>query len=1375
MKTLLPSLASVSSRGPWARARKPVTSLAALTLAFGAVAASAVAAHAGAPAPVQIDSVESTSDPYANASSPFGADMHLLRQDDILLTLGNENASAASMQNRWLSTIDSPPGSGTQCAMDTGCDYTYAAYDLEQSSAVGRFFDTPSDSIVQFPSYPSSISGRSPTGGFTFDTLTAGTKGYALASSQALPYGTNATTTARSAIGDFNGDGYDDVLMVYSDWRQPFGGNGRARIAHAVDTSDPSKGFTFGPESSLGISTDIRSVAVGDFNNDGKPEVAVLYVDDNRFPNIAIYSVDAGLALHLQEVNTVADPVDWNAPDMPGQLLAGTFRPGGGQQLVMAVEEEYKTSLRVFGFTNPDSPFYPYEKGKVLLDNATRVKLAAGRFDWSAPTDSIAVMASWPSENKNSTSTVQVINVDPTSLRPAVAATVDVQKDLYETSDRNYVALDIAVGDFANTSGTGSPTIPNPNEQIAIATGYVDGKSAGIQQFQAKDVFTMNVAPNTAPADGGAPSSLAVTKFSQTPVKFTLPGSSGKVTYLSIAPADLQGRSLRLGPGYKLAINSVSPTMMLAQPPSHVDAVVGADGTYDLVNKTMTPTGFSANYQSQSGTNVSDSETDTHGWAEGVQNETAIKFRAGTKSDNLHVGGSYSFGSELNKRTDATYGTQIGVTKQYSTSTATNDVVLYDDGTTYLWTYQIVGKDVCLDGSDTCDVKYPATITFTTNGPKRTTLASAETLPWYQPVWENGNLLSYPTSEKQLFAGTDRPLTLNTPLGMVTDLSSATETTTWAGSQSQGSSVNSSETSKQSGSFSLGFTAGWPEGRLDVDGTTKWDLSDQTGHLATKNASISASTALGIKKGASFKIEYGFTPYIFGENAPPDYFTVDDPNFNWTQPISSNGIQSFGPTRTAFVVDPMSYSGRRWWRDTYGPSDGTFDVALNHPVRWRNLNTVTWPRNNPDNCVANGTGYMDCAIPNGGNAANPADDFFHAMRGFFVFPKQSANPQPNPANFDDQGMQAQLATEGDTVTLETRVYNYSLNAMPAGTVVHANFYAMPWGDDDAPADGGKSFLVKRWSSNEGIQPFANKYDVPNYTIASADFDTHGHSGDYAFWVVVWAEDANGKMVGELPGKGLASNPGSLESTTYSDFVALEPTTANHWRAFDSDPDTVSFSNNIGFYENIFHIIPSSSAVSTLAKPLPSGPSGSINALTVEALDLPHTVVERGDLAGIQATIDNRGAPMQIVTAYFYDGDPDKGGAMVAARRVPYLASGARRRVQVQYAPSACGTHDIYMEVLHDGLATKKVEAVQTIQVDCSDEDDAGVLSTLDVDGGTTGPGDGGTTDAGNNEAPKDGEGGCSVAPGSPSGGGLGWLAPLGMVVTSFLARRKRKA
>jgi len=66
--------------------------------------------------------------------------------------------------------------------------------------------------------------------------------------------------------------------------------------------------------------------------------------------------------------------------------------------------------------------------------------------------------------------------------------------------------------------------------------------------------------------------------------------------------------------------------------------------------------------------------------------------------------------------------------------------------------------------------------------------------------------------------------------------------------------------------------------------------------------------------------------------------------------------------------------------------------------------------------------------------ANVADAPFYEMKGLFVTPG---------ATYD--GPQITKTALGSKVNLKARIYNYSLANFPAGSVMHVQFYAQPWG------------------------------------------------------------------------------------------------------------------------------------------------------------------------------------------------------------------------------------------------------------------------------------------------------------------------------------------
>jgi hypothetical protein len=70
------------------------------------------------------------------------------------------------------------------------------------------------------------------------------------------------------AVGDFNGDGRPD-LAVGNLFNVP------GTVSVLLNTTAPGAGVpSFAPEQTFAVGADNRSVAVADFNGDGKPDLA---------------------------------------------------------------------------------------------------------------------------------------------------------------------------------------------------------------------------------------------------------------------------------------------------------------------------------------------------------------------------------------------------------------------------------------------------------------------------------------------------------------------------------------------------------------------------------------------------------------------------------------------------------------------------------------------------------------------------------------------------------------------------------------------------------------------------------------------------------------------------------------------------------------------------------------------------------------------------------------------------------------------------------------------------------------------------------------------------------------------------------------------
>jgi len=1354
------------------RSSKPVTSLAALLAASGALlvtASPALASADGAP-------------DYGPVLDPLSPATHLLRNDDLAVTLGWENPEAPGVQLNWISSIPTLNSGGVQCeAHDDGtlCESGYDAWDYEGPPTAGRFFDADTDFVV-------ALGGRAETGNYTVQTWagSGGMIGSSTMISQPLPYPSNRFTRSTTAIGDFNRDGVDDLVIGYSDWNTQFPGNARVRIATAVDVDNPSRGFDFGHEVHLPTSTtdphdlpySIRSLAAGDFNGDGQPDLAILYIDDQKNPNIAVYSVDSSRNLQLQETNLLLDPINYTGRDAPMQLVAGTFVPGNHQQLALVhTSDSYGlTRLHVFDFDA--GSYYPREKSTYLASiMATKVRLIPGQFDWSTQAQALVLMTDQVA-TRDSKSDVKVLRMDPKTFAISVAGSVNVPQDMGGTN-QNYVALDIAVGNFDNTApppgwdgGAGydaGAARRDPNLQLAIGIGNClegcPGTDGKLSRFQLGVVNIYDVIDRTTGA-------YALKKRSAVPLH-PLRDGWGPVTRLNLLAADLEGRSVRLGSGVKIAIERTSPTVIVAQPPSHVDyAKPNPASPATVVNLGFAPDKFHSTFAQTGATDTSLSRTDTKSWGFTGKISVGSQIKVGTINEDgslkngVDVQACFTAEQDENEETDSTYGASTSFSETISTQTSTNDVVWYESGYEYLYIYEAVGKTVCPSGQTTCDAaaRVPLTVMFTAPGSKGPHIDSGDALPWYQPVWENGNILSYPANMAQLSYGMPQQQVMATSQTVSTDGSGVDVSTTWTNNSTNSGSYTYSKQFRENGSLSVEYSSDAvpfrsATAKLGVKLTADIGGSDGMSAVRTQSTTVSASNNLTMEKQVNFKdpgtYVYSFTPYVLGGTTPPGYLDGTDAITPGSGlPPNPARAEAFGPLRTAFTVDPLSKNAA-FFRNNYGKAP---DIALNHPGRWYS-GRPGYDAPIPSNCLDTRDGYMDCAYLNDRLPAFPGSDTFHKMRGFFVFNAGEGNPA-DPAN---QGMQQVSTTVGHSEVLEARVYNYSLMSMPGGSTVHVRFYGMPWDvANGCPVDpNGASFLIGQYDGNS-IPPFSTTAATPNYILATTTFDATGHDNqDLMFWVVAWGENVDGSLMGELDGKGLTSNPRSASSSAFVDLTDLEPLVVNQWPPTppgDAGPVMTSFSNNIGIFPQVFHVFPATSSTDLQGA---SALSDDPRPLAVSEVRARQTALKLGEPTEISARVHNPAQAMRGANAYFYDGDPQAGGKPVGMQRLSYMNAGGDQKVMTSYAPRTCGTHDIYVSVGDHGVENGAVRALDSIQVTCDPPNLVRTEGSHDCPIPTPGG---------------DGEGGCSVAR-RGTAGAWGLFAPLAAVAAALWARRKRKA
>lgn len=278
------------------------------------------------------------------------------------------------------------------------------------------------------------------------------------------------------------------------------------------------------------------------------------------------------------------------------------------------------------------------------------------------------------------------------------------------------------------------------------------------------------------------------------------------------------------------------------------------------------------------------------------------------------------------------------------------------------------------------------------------------------------------------------------------------------------------------------------------------------------------------------------------------------------------------------------------------------------------------------------------------------------MKGLLITPKEA----------NEKGPQITQARAGSDVLLQARVYNYSTTDVPPGYTVQVQFYGQPW-DETTKNPTGDAFLIDQVSlppipgfNSQSNPPTPQQ---PNWVLASTDkLDTIAHAGQYlAFWVLVWMQDTQGNLIGEMPGHGLTQLPGTLTSIT------------------DTAGLLEAYSNNVGLYPSLFYIAP----------PHAEGVTHVDNGnedLRLGRIQLSKRIALLGEKVIVRANVHAQDDHDDLA-ALFYDGNPDKGGKPFEYETISHVRGGSFYHLKTLYKPEDCGVHDIYLDVRPKGLRT----------------------------------------------------------------------------------------
>jgi hypothetical protein len=775
---------------------------------------------------------------------------------------------------------------------------------------------------------------------------------------------------------------------------------------------------------------------------------------------------------------------------------------------------------------------------------------------------------------------------------------------------------------------------------------------------------------------------------------------NGPIEGVLVAPlqvGDLQGRSLLLGAPEKTTVAAhTQPDTVLGMPPMHVDYIVPPDSSTnnpppEVLNVNVFPDSFNTAYNFQTTTSAQASRQSSTSYTASTKESAEGKVSYGVPDvDSVSVEVKTSATQTHQSTVSNTYNTYSSQTYTFNTATVFDDKVAATSETMNIYSYPVIGQTICPAANPSCTDSERVPLYIQYSAPDNILHippTDAAGLEWFQPPNEPGNLFSYPGSFTLLKAGGPQQLDLLTP-----------SNTEWASSSMGSFSVewnNSSSAAFSSGSVSThsfdtsvtvsgeaSFEGGGVSGSASVDYNQSTSVS--TLNTATQTFGESTGVTLNRVEVENSDFLYAGQSYIFGQSAPSGTIQTDLK--------LSTDVKSTGYLQVGHAADPLStklIQSGDWWKQAYTAAP---DVALHHPQRWLQMEpSGSIPQQVQFNCPIGYTSAFGTPSDDPGSCTstnttptpmNVTDALFYQMKGLFVTPGTSIG-----------GPTTTVATLGDTVTLQARIYNYSLTNMPDDTTVHVRFYAQPWDSTQgqfAAGSGKYGFADAVYidevqlapipafcggPGSQGDDPCTDDNAPLNWVLAQTSWDTSTLSPPpssdtmWKFWVVVWMEDSAG-LVPEIAQHGLTSIP--VQNVASLAEIPVE-----------------TYSNNLGFYNQVFKL-----ALPTTTQPAPTTVEPS---LAIEVVELSPGVVLRDQPTVVRVHHLASGRQFDNVRAFLYGGDPQAGGELLDMDILPSVSTTAPFVAPFRYRPLVCGPQTLFMQAVPVG-AGGPVEAALDISV-----------------------------------------------------------------------------
>ncbi len=672
-------------------------------------------------------------------------------------------------------------------------------------------------------------------------------------------------TVASAVLADFSGTGYKQLALVYTEGGEKgvlmllsaAYADGTRRTAPLVVYNKPIP--------------PLLMITAGDFNGDGRPEIAGLQQSGEGRPPLVIYAVDPKTLVATKAAQTTPTYPGDSLPVSFYSITPGKFTAAAQQQLVLAAASG-KSQVKFISFDFAPSSLQPVERGALLVPGTgglgdapvtapivNFIQVQAARFAWQGSYDQVAFQYSnfgkRSSIGADRSEFIAIYKLNPTDLSFQ-------QKSIVQSSDPadNTYPSPMALGNFDNSQLVNGKRQYNPGLQIVTAS--TSRNSPPGQLSTNLNIF--NVDPATFRFD-------QVQHFA-----FTAAGSSiSNAPYFFLGAADLQARSYVLGDPTKVTIQgAIQPSVIAGMPPMHIDYITPAgQNTPTIFNFSADPAGFNTSYQTSSESKVEEKNTDTISWSAGAKLTVGATLSVGNPNiAGAEVQNTFSAAQDLKGSTQKEYGNFQSQSYSRSTTTGYGDFLMFSQQNFYIWIYPVIGRMVCPASKPNCrnSEKLPMTIQFSAPGDtKLNSLGSATA--WYQPPWEPGNILSYPANLSQLkMIYPNLQLLSKDSYQWFTDSSKSVETTSWNTGSSNGTTSTLEKTFSFENDFSVSGNAS--VFGVGVGASVGVNVSGSSGlsSLRQSTTAINQSTGIGVTKNGGVKnqthYQYGVTSYFDRED-----------------------------------------------------------------------------------------------------------------------------------------------------------------------------------------------------------------------------------------------------------------------------------------------------------------------------------------------------------------------------------------------------------------------------------------------------------------------------------------------------------------------------